>query len=238
MMFMFQNFVGKSVFAAFDAQGSYVGDLVVVPANLVNHGDGVRWIIGTERFQTVSGLAADFVMPAGVLPAAGGMVCFGGGFGAVFPQEPDSWERTNFANYVDCLAYGNYAGPSNLRIGSPTPLGAAGHSLQRVSISAPPDNATDFACAETASPQNNDATTVELPATEGCEPAPPCPGDCNGDRRAALDEVIRIVNVALGLVDLASCTAADTDGDGSLAIDELVAAVASALDECAAAAAG
>jgi hypothetical protein len=232
MLFMFQNFVQNSVLAAFDAQGNHVGDLLVAGANLTNHGDGVRWVVGTEAFQTASALTPDFVMPAGMLPPAGGMVCFGGGAGAVFPQDPGTWDRTDFRNYVDCLAYGTYAGSANSRTGNPTPLSPVGHSLQRMSNSAPPDNATDFACAETATPENNAADTVELPATASCEPAPPCPGDCNMDGQATLNEIIRIVNVALGLVALGPCSPADTDGDGILAIDELVAAVASNLDEC------
>jgi hypothetical protein len=232
MLFMFQNIVGMSVFAAFDAQGNYIDDVLVVPANVTNHGDGVRWIIGTEKFQTVSGLTPDFIMPAGILPVAGGIVCFGGGSGAFVPQDPNSWDRTNFQNYVDCVAYGTYAGPSNLRIGTPTSITAAGHSLQRVSVTTPPDNATNFACADSATPQNNAAAMETLPATVPCQAAPPCPGDCNMDGEATLDEIIRIVNVALGLAELGPCSPADTNEDGQLAIDELVAAVASTVTEC------
>jgi hypothetical protein len=232
MMFMFQNFVTDSVFAAFDAEGNYIDDILVVPANVTNHGDGVRWIIGTEKLQATSGLTPDFIMPAGILPVAGGMVCFGGGFGAVFPQEPDSWDRTNFQNYVDCVAYGSYSGPTNLRIGTASPASPAGHSLQRVSVTTPPDNATNFACADTATPQNNAAAMVELAATVACQAAPPCPGDCNDDGQADLDEIIRIINVALGLAELGPCSPADADGNGQLSIDELVAAVASGVTSC------
>ena len=232
MMFMFQNLVTNSVLAAFDEQGSYVGDLLVADRNVTNHGNDVRWIIGTEAFQTASGLTLDFVMPAGMLPPEGGMVCFGGGAGAFAPRDPDSWERTDFSNYVDCLAYGTYAGSTNLRIGNPTPLSPAGHSLRRVSLSAPPDNATDFECTDTATPENNAAMLVELAATETCELAAPCPGDCNSDGLATLDEIIRIVNVALRTTELGPCFTADTNGDGLVSIDELIVTVASNLNAC------
>jgi hypothetical protein len=232
MTFMFQNFVNRSVLAAFDAEGNYLDDLLVANRDLTNHGDGVRWIVGTEAFQAASGLAPDFVMPADLLPAEGGMVCFGGGANAIAPQDPDSWERTDFRNYVDCLAYGTYAGSTNLRIGNPEPFSPAGHSLQRIAMSGPPDNATDFDCAETATPENNAAATVELPATEPCEVAPLCPGDCDLDGLATLDEVIRIVNVALDRDDLGPCFSADTDNDGVVAIDELLVVVANNLNDC------
>jgi hypothetical protein len=166
-----QNFVDNAVFAAFGPEGSYVGDILVVPSNLARGGSGVRWLIGTQAFQTVSGLTPDFIMPAGILPAAGGMICFGGG-GGIAPLDPSTWQRTNFANYLDCLAYGTYSGPSNQRIGDPTPLDPIGHSLQRTTSTA--NNAADFACANPATPQNNAAAFVDLPATTSCtgEPSP------------------------------------------------------------------
>ena len=68
-------------------------------------------------------------------------------------RPPGSWSRTNFANYVDCVAYGTYAGPSNILIGTPTALNGDGHSLQRIGISN--NNAADFTCGDPATPQNN-----------------------------------------------------------------------------------
>lgn len=60
-----------------------------------------------------------------------------------------------------------------------------------------------------------------------------CPGDCNGDGRVAIDELVRGVGAALGTT--AACPALDLDGDGEVSISELVAAVNSALTGCAAA---
>jgi hypothetical protein len=54
------------------------------------------------------------------------MVCFGGGGGLV-AQNPPDWDRTA-SHYVDCVAYGTYAGPSNARTGAPTQLNGDGHS--------------------------------------------------------------------------------------------------------------
>jgi hypothetical protein len=168
-----QNFVTNSVFAAFDDTGTYVGDILVVPGNVTNSANGTRWIVGTSDFQTASGLAPDFIMPAGILPTAGGMVCYGGG-GGIAPAPPGSWDRNNFANYVDCLAYGTYAGSTNVRIGTPTSLDADGHSLVRHSDGH--NNVVDFACGDPATPENNAGGTASMTATTPC-PGPPaiCP---------------------------------------------------------------
>ncbi|MEO8603074.1 MAG: hypothetical protein ABI629_10910 [bacterium] len=167
-----QNFVAHSVFAAFDASGAYSGDILEVPANVTNSGAGVRWLVGTSSFQTASGVAPDFVMPAGVLPSGGGMVCFGGG-GGIAPSNPPTWSRTNFANYVDCVAYGTYAGSTNAHIGMPTARDGDGHSLQRTSSTN--DNATDFTCGDPITPQNNAGASASLPATTPCFVVADCP---------------------------------------------------------------
>jgi hypothetical protein len=99
------------------------------------------------------------------------MVCWGAP-GIVPPSDPGSWDHTVPANYVDCVAYGSYTGPTNGFIGTPTPLSAEGHSLQRISDTH--DNATDFACGDPADPENNADATADLVATTAC-PAPPTP---------------------------------------------------------------
>ncbi|HEU4758344.1 MAG TPA: hypothetical protein VFT91_00015 [Dehalococcoidia bacterium] len=162
-----QRFVKNSVLAAFDASGNYTGDVLVVPGNVPNSGVGVTWLMATDRFQAVTGLMPDFTMPAG-LPTGGGMVCWGAP--GVLPPPPGSWDHTNPENYVDCLAYGTYSGPTNSHIGNPTPLNADGHSLQRVNETN--DNATDFACGDPATPQKNSAASVSLGATTGCDGTP------------------------------------------------------------------
>ncbi|MGH7790607.1 MAG: hypothetical protein ACRERC_27345 [Candidatus Binatia bacterium] len=170
-----QNLVANSIFAAFDASGAYVGDILQVPSNVANSGTGVRWIVATAGLQYTSGLVPDFVIPDGSLPLGGGMVCFGGG-GGVLPANPPSWSRTNFANYVDCVAYGTYAGSTNALIGNPTPLDGDGNSMQRTTSTL--DNETDFTCDD-LTPQNNAGATVLLPAQVPCpvgdDSCPPAP---------------------------------------------------------------
>lgn len=244
-----QNFVGHSVFAAFDSSGAYVGDILEVPGNVTNSGSGVRWLIGTAAFQTESGVTPDFIMPPGVLRTGGGMVCFGGG-GGVAPQNPPNWDRTNFASYVDCLAYGNYSGSPNVRTGTPTALDADGHALQRMASTN--NNANDFACADPATPQNNAGDTAALSATSSCaggdtptptvgetSPTPTptgavsdCIGDCNGDLRVMINELIIAVNIALGSLPLDACPSVDCFANGMVTIPCVVQCVNNALNGC------
>ena len=64
------------------------------------------------------------------------------------------------------------------------------------------------------------------------EPRPVCVGDCDGNGSVAINELIRGVNIALGLADVATCIAMDRDGNGAVAIAELIAAVNNALHGC------
>jgi hypothetical protein len=173
-----QNFVQNSVFAAFDANGNYINDLLVVPGTVPNSGAGVRWLIGTSAFQTASGVVPDFVIPSGILPTGGGMLCYGGGPGGpnrIAPALPNSWIHADLSNYVDCVAYGTYAGSTNALIGTPTPLDGDGHSLQRLgtapSPTVPQNNAVDYGCGDPLTPENNvpgPGHSASLPATTQC----------------------------------------------------------------------
>ena len=246
-----QTLVSHSVLAAFDTSGAYIADILVIPSDLTNGGSGVRWLVGTTAFQTASGVTPDFTMPAGVLPSGGGMVCFGGG-GGIVTQNPPDWDRTAFSTYVDCVAYGTYAGPSNARTGTPTQLNGDGHSLQRTGTTQ--DNAADFACGDPATPQNNAGDMGSLPATSPCSggeptatatppvgeatptatvpPAGGCVGDCDGSGSVAINELVLGVGIALGNTPLSECPSFDCQQTGQVAINCLVTAVNNALNGC------
>ncbi len=62
-----------------------------------------------------------------------------------------------------------------------------------------------------------------------------CTGDCGGDGEVTVDEITKMVNIALGTLPASSCTAADANGDNEVTVDEIVAAVGFALNSCPAA---
>jgi glucose/arabinose dehydrogenase len=188
MLSPFQNVVGNSVLAAFDASGAYVGDLLVVPGNVTNQGAGVRWLMATTALETAASIAADFEFPAGLL-TGGGMVCWGAP--TIVPPAPGTWDHSliqachlnhfqacstnpqctgagNFCenSYVDCVAYGTYSGPSNVLTGTPTTLDADGRSVVRATDVH--NNATAFVCADPATPTANDGSAGSLAASPAC----------------------------------------------------------------------
>ncbi len=59
-----------------------------------------------------------------------------------------------------------------------------------------------------------------------------CVGDCDGNRRVAIDELVGMLGVALGGTPADGCNAGDVDRDGRITIDELLAAVRNALAGC------
>lgn len=59
-----------------------------------------------------------------------------------------------------------------------------------------------------------------------------CPGDCSGDREVTVDEIVTVVNIALGLSSIDLCPAVDTDGNQEASVDELVTMINLALDGC------
>jgi hypothetical protein len=64
-------------------------------------------------------------------------------------------------------------------------------------------------------------------------PAPVgCVGDCGRDGRMTVDEILTMVNVALGNTTLCACETGDANGDGQIAVDEILHAVSNALNGC------
>lgn len=59
-----------------------------------------------------------------------------------------------------------------------------------------------------------------------------CVGDCDGDGRVTVAELVRAVGIALGTASLDRCALADANGNGAVAINELVLAVNAALGGC------
>ena len=63
-----------------------------------------------------------------------------------------------------------------------------------------------------------------------------CIGDCSGDSQVTVNELISMVNVALGSVTLSACPAGDANGDQTVSINEIITGVNNALNGCVASA--
>jgi Tol biopolymer transport system component len=86
---------------------------------------------------------------------------------------------------------------------------------------------------KTATPQPNSTPTI----TSSPSPSPTrmpmaCVGDCGGDGAVTVDELIAMVNIALGSAPIGRCIAGDSNHDATIGISEIIAAVNSALGGC------
>jgi hypothetical protein len=60
----------------------------------------------------------------------------------------------------------------------------------------------------------------------------PCAGDCDGNNRVTIDELLTMVNIALGNADVSTCRAGDPSADNQITVDEIILAVNHALNGC------
>ena len=59
-----------------------------------------------------------------------------------------------------------------------------------------------------------------------------CGGDCGDDGEVTVNELLLMVNVALGQAQVSECGAGDRDQNGAITIDEILVAVSHALNGC------
>ncbi|MGD0948888.1 MAG: hypothetical protein ABSA52_15860 [Candidatus Binatia bacterium] len=86
------------------------------------------------------------------------------------------------------------------------------------------------------------ATATELASATPTQPPTPtptatavtvaCAGDCNKDHVVTIDELLVIVQIALGNDDITTCDQSDANGDGRVTVDEILMAVSNALNGC------
>lgn len=62
--------------------------------------------------------------------------------------------------------------------------------------------------------------------------APACIGDCNSSRDVTVDELLSLVDIALGNAPPAECPAGDGNHDGQITVNEILTAVNNALNGC------
>ena len=59
-----------------------------------------------------------------------------------------------------------------------------------------------------------------------------CVGDCNGNGEVTVNELLLMVNIALGSANVSQCPVGDPNGDGAVAVNEILAAVNNGLGGC------
>lgn len=218
MYFAGQTLVTGHSLKVFDGNGAALGTFTF-SHNLANGANLATVLIATSDAGSLFGVTADLTMNPVIQPG-GGAVC---------------WD------VVDCVAWGDFSAPSALPRSPGTPFNApAGLQLDMAmhrNLSSG-GAVTDFVFAPPA-PKNNagQVGTVPTPnATATPTPLPtqvPCFGDCNGDGQVTVDEIIVLVDIALGTTPCcSSCLSADPNNTGVVVITQIIDAVNSALNRC------
>jgi hypothetical protein len=74
--------------------------------------------------------------------------------------------------------------------------------------------------------------TLDAGAFEYRVAAPACIGDCKNDGYVTVDDILTMVNIALGNADVLTCSAGDANHDGQITVDEILTGVNEALNGC------
>jgi hypothetical protein len=94
------------------------------------------------------------------------------------------------------------------------------------------------AATHTQTPTPIATSTATAPSTTtpsaGMSPTagPICAGDCNGNGEVAINELVLMVNIALGSKPVTDCLAGDIDHNGAIRVNEIITAVNNALGSC------
>lgn len=110
---------------------------------------------------------------------------------------------------------------------SSTPTGTGSPSPTHTT--APTDTPTS---TPIATPTESPAPTATGTGEPTVTPTTPCVGDCSTDRIVTVDEVLTMVNIALGSDSVTKCPAGDGNGDQQITVDEILTAVSHALNGC------
>jgi len=102
-----------------------------------------------------------------------------------------------------------------------------------------PTDSPTMSPTPTDSPSPSPSATIPPTGTATAIPTPTpttpsgCVGDCDGSGDVTVNDLLVLVNIALGNAGTAACPSGDTSHDGAITVDEILAAVNAALSGCA-----
>lgn len=228
MYFPGQTFVGGHTVSVFDATGMNLGTFTF-SGDVANGADLATILIASTDAEALFGLHADLEMMP-LIQTAGGAVCY---------------------DIIDCVAWGNFSGAAMLPVPpdptfNPTTGLVLGMAMHRDLMMG--GATTDFALAPPA-PKNNagqagmltqtpnpEATETPTATVSGETPtatpmAGACVGDCDGNHKVAVNEILILVNIVLGTQSASACPSGDLPA-GPVTVTTIVEAVHNVLDGC------
>ena len=115
--------------------------------------------------------------------------------------------------------------PTSTSASTPTPTATP-------TATAPGTSAPTYTATPSPTWTPTSTATATFTATTPAPTPAGCTGDCNADNHVTVDEILTMVNVALGNTPLLNCEAGDANHDGQITVDEILTAVNNALNGC------
>lgn len=129
------------------------------------------------------------------------------------------------------FTFGDENLPSPSPSSTPTPTEAPTPTATATRTEAPTHTPTSPPATATSEATPSAVPTATPTPTQTMVPRR-CVGDCDGSGDVVINELIIMVNVALGNAEVSACNAGDRDDNGTIDISEIIAAVNSAAAEC------
>jgi outer membrane protein assembly factor BamB len=104
--------------------------------------------------------------------------------------------------------------------------------LYALSVGVPGTSTPTRTATPSPTPSPRPPTPTHTLAATGTPTPRACPGDCDGNGEVTIDELLAMVNIALGTAPMASCEVGDVNRDQAVTIDEILTAVHNALNGC------
>jgi len=119
--------------------------------------------------------------------------------------------------------------PTSLVTSTPSATATVSPTPQLVPTATQTPGGTAEPSPTTTPPATNTASvTPSATATQ----TPSCVGDCNGNGEVIVNELVMMVNVALGNASVVDCPAGDLDKNDRITVDEIITGVNNALGTC------
>jgi hypothetical protein len=141
---------------------------------------------------------------------------------------------------IGAYEYDSLPTPTNTPTPTPTPIASATatYTLTSTPTQTPTNTNTPTKTrtnTPTQTPTMTPVATITRTPTQTVSPTStprPCVGDCNGSGEVTVNELITMVNIALGNSPVSACSAGDANGDGEITVNEIITAVNNALSGC------
>ncbi len=207
-----QTNLANTRLTVFDADDNAT-QLLLSNHGVTNGAAGANVLYATAAFAAATGVTPDFVLPEGIVTPTG-MVCWGAP--GVVPPDPSTWDFFKPNNYVDCVAYGGFAGATRLASGTPTslPPGDATQSLTRTKGSGESgSNDVDFALAAPNVCNNAGDCTDLAGGADVC-------GDADGSGSVTVTDGVQTLRAAAGLDSPCTPARCDVNASGTITVTD------------------